>query len=199
MADAGRDAIIHEILDEMTNWEARDRMGIFRKWLQSQVSLVHLHVLTVIEADGPMPMSKLADALDVSVASATGIVDRMEQRGLVRRIHSQEDRRVVLVEKTDAGDDVFKSIGESRRAGLAHILSSLTEDELRGYLAGTRAIRRARAAAAAMFAAKGAEPAGGAPRWVACSGPTCGPTRPSSCWSWGCCSSAPSATSTCRT
>jgi DNA-binding MarR family transcriptional regulator len=157
MSDADRDAIIHEILDEMTNWEARDRMGIFRKWLQSQVSLVHLHVLTVIEADGPLPMSKLADALDVSVASATGIVDRMEQRGLVRRIHSKEDRRVVLVEKTEAGDDVFKSIGESRRAGLAHILSSLTEDELRGYLAGTRAIRRARAAAAAMFAAKGSE------------------------------------------
>jgi DNA-binding MarR family transcriptional regulator len=154
MSDADRDAIIHEILDEMTNWEARDRMGVFRKWLQSQVSLVHLHVLTVIEADGPLPMSKLADALDVSVASATGIVDRMEQRGLVRRTHSREDRRVVLVEKTEAGDDVFKSIGETRRAGLAHILSSLTEDELRGYLAGTRAIRRARAAAAAHFAAK---------------------------------------------
>jgi DNA-binding MarR family transcriptional regulator len=154
MADADRDAIIHEILDEMTNWEARDRIGVFRKWLQSQVSLVHLHVLTVIEADGPLPMSKLADALDVSVASATGIVDRMEQRGLVRRVHSREDRRVVLVEKTDAGDDVFKSIGETRRAGLAHILSALTEDELRGYLAGTRAIRKARAAASAMFAAK---------------------------------------------
>ena len=47
MADADRDAIIHEILDEMTSWEPRDRMGVFRKWLQSQVSLVHLHVLTV--------------------------------------------------------------------------------------------------------------------------------------------------------
>ena len=156
MSDADREAIIHEILDEMTNWEARDRMGVFRKWLQSQVSLVHLHVLTVIEADGPLPMSKLADALDVSVASATGIVDRMEQRGLVRRTHSREDRRVVLVEKTDAGDDVFKAIGETRRAGLAHILSALTEDELRGYLAGTRAIRKARAAAAAQFAAQAA-------------------------------------------
>ncbi len=152
MADADRDAIIHEILDEMTSWEPRDRMGVFRKWLQSQVSLVHLHVLTVIEADGPLPMSRLADALDVSVASATGIVDRMEQRGLVRRIHSQEDRRVVLVEKTGAGDDVFRAIGETRRAGLAHILATLSEEELRGYLAGTRAIRKARAAAAAHLA-----------------------------------------------
>src|SRR6478672_1716966 len=94
---AERETIINELLDELTTWDARDRMGMFRKWLQSQVSLVHLHVLTVLEADGPLPMSKLADALDVSVASTTGIVDRMEQRGLVRRTHSREDRRVVLV------------------------------------------------------------------------------------------------------
>ena len=152
---AERETITNELLDELTTWDARDRMGMFRKWLQSQVSLVHLHVLTVLEADGPLPMSKLADALDVSVASTTGIVDRMEQRGLVRRTHSREDRRVVLVEKTEAGDDVFRAIAESRRAGLAHILGTLTDDELRGYLVGVRAIRRARQAAATHLAAAG--------------------------------------------
>ena len=39
-------------------------------------------------------MSQLAEALDVSQASATGIVDRMEQRGLVSRQRNDEDRRV---------------------------------------------------------------------------------------------------------
>ena len=58
---------------------------MFRRWLAGSLSIVHLHVLTILEADGPLSMGKLAEALDVSVASATGIVDRMEQRGLVER------------------------------------------------------------------------------------------------------------------
>jgi DNA-binding MarR family transcriptional regulator len=142
-----RDALIAEILDGMTSWDARDRLGVFRKWLQASVSLVHLHVLTLLEADGAMPMSRLAEALDVSVASATGIVDRMEQRGLVQRRHGERDRRVVLVDKTETGADVFRHLAETRRAGLAHILSTLSDDELHGFLAGVRAIRRAREAA----------------------------------------------------
>ena len=144
MSDADREAIIHEILDEMTNWEARDRMGVFRKWLQSQVSLVHLHVLTVIEADGPLPMSKLADALDVSVASATGIVDRMTERGLVQRHSLESDRRVVLVELTDSGRAVFVDLAAGRREHLTALLDRLTDDELDAFLVGLRAIHRAR-------------------------------------------------------
>ncbi len=50
-----------------------------------------------------MPMSKLADALDVSVASLTGIIDRMEARGLVERRREPGDRRVVLVHRTAGG------------------------------------------------------------------------------------------------
>ena len=91
---------------------------MFRKWLEGSLSLVQLHVLTVLETAGPLPMGKLADALDVSVASATGIVDRMEQRGLVERRHDEADRRIVLVHSTESGRAVFNDLAEMRRAGL---------------------------------------------------------------------------------
>ena len=42
-------------------------------------------------------MSRLAELLDVSLSNATGIVDRMEERGLVERVRVPDDRRVVLV------------------------------------------------------------------------------------------------------
>ena len=91
-------------------------------------------------------MGRLAVALDVSVASATGIVTRMEGRGLVERTHQEHDRRVVLVRRTTAGEDVFRAIDERRRAGLWRVLDHLTDDELIGFLAGHRAMRAARAA-----------------------------------------------------
>ena len=141
-----REAIVHAVIDELTNWNPRERMGMFRKWLAGSLSIVQLHVLTVLEASGPVPMGKLADALDVSVASATGIVDRMEQRGLVERRGDEADRRVVVVHATDAGLAVFKDLAKMRQAGLVNILERLTNDELRALLIGLRAMSKARAA-----------------------------------------------------
>ncbi len=133
------------VLDELTGWSARDRAGAFRSWHRGALSLVHLNVLTVLEAEGPLPMSRLAEELDVSDASATGIVDRMERRGLVERRHGTGDRRVVAVHLTDQGSAVFRDIEEQRRERLSRLLEELTEDELAGFLAGVRALHGAHA------------------------------------------------------
>ena len=65
-------------------------------------------------------MSRLAEALDVSVASATGIVDRMEQRGLVERRRSAgRPARRRWSTSTDAGARGLRAIcAERRRARL---------------------------------------------------------------------------------
>jgi DNA-binding MarR family transcriptional regulator len=138
---------VNDLLDELTSWSPRERAGAFRHWLRGSLSLVHLHVLTVLESDGPLAMSKLAEALDVSVASATGIVDRMEQRGLVGRRREPDDRRVVLVHATDAGDSVFRDLAMDRRKHLARLLDRMTDAELESFLVGLRAMRRVRSEA----------------------------------------------------
>jgi DNA-binding MarR family transcriptional regulator len=144
--EPARDALISELVDEMTSWTPRDRMLAFRSWLKGSLSLIHLHVLTVLEADGPLPMSRLADMLDVSVASTTGIIGRMEERGLVERSHGAADRRVVLVRPTAAGIAIFGDLTEHRRQQLTTLFERLTQDELTALLTGLRAMRNARIA-----------------------------------------------------
>ncbi len=143
-----RSRVTDDLLDELTSWNPRERVGVFRTWLRGSLSIFHLHVLTVLETDGPLSMGRLAEALDVSVASATGIVDRMEQRGLVERRHQADDRRVVLVFPMDAGVAVFREMDARRRSGLALLLRELSDEELAGFLGGLRALRRARASVA---------------------------------------------------
>jgi DNA-binding MarR family transcriptional regulator len=140
----GRETLISELVDEMTSWSPRERMSAFRSWLKGSLSLIHLHVISVLEADGPIPMSRLADTLDVSVASATGIVSRMEERHLVEREHDLEDRRVVLVIPTERGLAVFRTMAEHRRDRLRALLDRLKDDELGALLTGLRAVRAAR-------------------------------------------------------
>lgn len=130
-------------------WTPRERMGMFRAWSRGALSLVHLNVLTLIEVDGPMSMGRLATALDVSVASATGIVSRMTARGVVERRRDADDRRVVLVHLTAAGSQIFQSLEEHRRGRLAKLLEQLSDDEMAGFLVGLRALHVARAQMAA--------------------------------------------------
>jgi len=74
------------------------------------ISMTHFHVLTLLRHHDAMPMGKLADILDASMSSATGIIDRMEERGLVERVRVPDDRRIVLVRPTQAGLDLVDEV-----------------------------------------------------------------------------------------
>ncbi len=53
--------------------------------------------------DQPRPMGELAVMMRCDNSNMTGIVDRMEERGLVRRAPAEGDRRVKLIELTEEG------------------------------------------------------------------------------------------------
>jgi len=159
-ADAGppeRRSVASELLAELTAWGPRDRLWAFRGWHQQSLSLIQLQVLTLLEAEGPQAMSRIAEGLDVSVASATGIVDRMEEHGLAARRHDAADRRRILVDATERGRGVFHGLEAERRLRLARLLGELTEEERAGFLMGLRALRAARVR---VFGPPGRPPAG---------------------------------------
>lgn len=148
--------LVAAVTDELTSWNPREFIAAFQRWHQGQVSLAHLNVLILLEANGPMPMGHLADALDISVASATGVVDRMETRGLVERRRDTEDRRVVLVVPAKGARTILDDIDKRRREGLTRLLDTLTDEQLSGLLQGHQALRAARVAFARKLEARGA-------------------------------------------
>ena len=137
-------SVADDVLAELTSWQSRLRMAAFQTWARDTLSLVHLSVLAALEANGPLSMTKLAETMDVSVASATGIVTRMEKRGVVRRRHAEDDRRVVLVEITKAGAMVSEVMERHRNLRLRRLLGGLTDEELASFLLGLRALGAAR-------------------------------------------------------
>lgn len=139
-----RQSLTTELLDELTSHGPAQAMRHMRQWPGGRPSLVHLNVLFVLEADGALPMRGLAEAMDVSQASATGIVDRMEQRGLVERRRDPDDRRVVNVAATDDGRRLVAGLVAERRDHLAVLLDDLTDEELAAYVTAMRGMRRAR-------------------------------------------------------
>ena len=142
--DLRREVLVDEVLGELTNIRMKDWMGALKRWQQGSLSMVHLNVLMLIQSNGAMPMSRLADLLEVSVASATGIVDRMEKRGVVERRHSVTDRRVVEIHLTNRGIGVFRVMHSERRKRLQKVVAQMNDVELKALLMGLRALRAAR-------------------------------------------------------
>jgi len=67
------------------------------------LSPIQCHVLHLIEPGRPLPMSRLAETLSCDASNVTGLVDRLESRGLVRRQPSPEERRVKALQLTPRG------------------------------------------------------------------------------------------------
>ncbi|PZR51912.1 MarR family transcriptional regulator [Xylanimonas oleitrophica] len=80
-------------------------------------------------AEGPLRAVDLATALDVAPRSVTSKVDQAEAEGHVRRLPDPQDRRVRLVELTDAGRDALRRVWAERRRGAATRLERLAPAE----------------------------------------------------------------------
>jgi DNA-binding MarR family transcriptional regulator len=68
-----------------------------------ELSPAQCHVLHLIEPGRPIPMGQLAETLACDASNVTGLVDRLESRGLVRRRPSAADRRVKVLDLTPKG------------------------------------------------------------------------------------------------
>ncbi len=104
--DAGHDAIDRCI--RWTTWYVRRLVqagdihskGLNKKY---QVSQPQVSCIIALNEYGPLSLSKLAQYILVKPSTVTGIIDRLEQKGLVKRERNLTDRRVITIELTAAG------------------------------------------------------------------------------------------------
>ncbi|MBN1103075.1 MAG: MarR family transcriptional regulator [Deltaproteobacteria bacterium] len=71
-----------------------------------QVSAPQLNCLLALREYGPLPPSHIAKAIMVDSSTITGIIDRLERKGLVERSRTSPDRRVIIVSLTEGGRDL---------------------------------------------------------------------------------------------
>jgi DNA-binding MarR family transcriptional regulator len=105
------------------------------------LSPVQCHVLHLLEPGQPVPMGRLAETLACDASNVTGLVDRLESRGLLARQPSPADRRVKVLVLTPAGarvrtqlqkrlaapPDPFRRLSVTDQRALVRILERLLE------------------------------------------------------------------------
>ena len=136
-------ATVEAILTEVNGWVGELKCASMGRLVQGRVSMAQMHVLWLLQHHGAMPMSRLAEFLDVSLSNATGIIDRMEQHGLIERVRVPDDRRLVLVRPSEAGIQAVSETQASRRDSMRAVIGHLSEAERPIVLTALRSLRRA--------------------------------------------------------
>jgi DNA-binding MarR family transcriptional regulator len=122
--------VVDQVVEELHGMIGSLRCAGTARMVKAGISMTHLHILWVLEHHGDLPMSRLAELLDVSVSNATGLIDRMEERGLVERLRVPDDRRVVIVRVSAEGARQRDEIEALKQDRMRSILGRLTPDQL---------------------------------------------------------------------
>jgi MarR family transcriptional regulator, organic hydroperoxide resistance regulator len=68
------------------------------------------HALRILDPERPVAMSALADALLCDASNVTGIVDKLESRGLIARQSADHDRRIKMLVVTESGAELRRRL-----------------------------------------------------------------------------------------
>ena len=95
---------------------------------EHDISLIQTRLLGILRDRTPT-MNELAQMLGLDKSSTTGLVDRAQRRGLVRRVPSQLDRRSVRVRLTDAGREQVQAVAAGFAGDIATMLEPLAAED----------------------------------------------------------------------
>ncbi len=101
-----------------------------REMLELDVTMTQLKIMFLLFVDGRRRMSDLAADLGVTLATASGLADRLVERGFVVRESQPDDRRVVLCRLSNSGTKAISRIWQTAADRLRGLLRTLDTHNL---------------------------------------------------------------------
>ncbi|MBK8445595.1 MAG: MarR family transcriptional regulator [Micropruina sp.] len=137
---AARAALAAQLLT--LNGHVHDRaMGLVGPMpVPPDLTIQQLRVLDHVVKQPGLSVQELGALLAVSAPTASGLVERLVEKGLVVRVDDVEDRRVRRLRPTEAGLDVMRQLDSVFERCLAVVLEQLSTDDLELLCRGARAM-----------------------------------------------------------
>lgn len=112
-------------------------------WTEVKWPVGAIRALLIIERGYACTPAEVADVLKVSRTRVTGMLDRLEEDGLITRSVDQEDRRSFVLKLTEAGHEIVQQIDDLRRVQIQAALSQMDADDVAALHQGLEALTRA--------------------------------------------------------
>ena len=96
---------------------------------RGKISFPQYFLLGFLALKGELTMTEIARKMGHPTAAATGLVDRLEKLGHVKRGHATSDRRKILVEITPSGEQIVGEVRDDMVTNLLKMMEHLTPEE----------------------------------------------------------------------
>lgn len=106
------------------------RRRSLQAWMQVSLTIPQYKTLLYVSSKGGTSPGKLANALNVTAANVTGIVDRLVDGGLLSRQETPEDRRTLTLRTTKKGETMLTDLRGRRSSTMRNTLTPMPESEL---------------------------------------------------------------------
>ena len=141
-ASSENQALIREIIFQIRRLMQAGSMYTKELNKKYRISSAQLNCLLALHENGSMPSSRIARHIFVKPSTVTGIIDRLEQKGLARRIRQSADRRVITIELTPEGEHLARHAPPPIQQKILDGLSRLSPREGERILKGLQALTR---------------------------------------------------------
>lgn len=91
---------------------------------------VELYTLFYLIRYGPCRMKDLAEALSMTKANVTHLIDSLEKKGFVKRTKDESDRRATLLRVTEHGEKVYNELLEELSRLVEKVTAKLSQEDL---------------------------------------------------------------------
>lgn len=129
--EKSRKELIEEINEAGRRWSTAT--VIFHQTVAEQAGLSgsdHKY-LDLLVREGSMPAGRLAELTGLTTGAVTGVIDRLEKRGLVKRRNDPGDRRKVLIElQADKAEELIAPVFAALQKELVEFHKRFSNEEL---------------------------------------------------------------------
>jgi len=128
--DPDRTATLQLVIALARSYQAIDQ-GVRPQLAEQGLSTTEFAVIEVLYHKGALPLGEIRDRILVTGASTTYVVNKLEERGLMRRRTSAEDQRIVFGELTPKGRALMDQVFPAHVESLRKLMSTLSLPEKR--------------------------------------------------------------------
>ncbi|MEA2021209.1 MAG: MarR family transcriptional regulator [Candidatus Caldatribacteriota bacterium] len=108
----------------------------------SGFTLPQLSVISVLAKNGEQKVSDISEKMSLSDSTVSGILDRLEQKGIIERKRNKDDRRVVKIFLGKGSRKICREFHRKREEYFAHLLKKLSEQEINDIIKGLKILNR---------------------------------------------------------
>ena len=134
---------VSKIIDLTRNFNKSMRHKFYHSMHDSGFTLPQLSVISILEKHGEQKVSELSLKMGLSDSTVSGILDRLEQKDIIKRERTKDDRRVVKISLTGKSQKFCKDFRRKKEKYFTQLLKNLSEQEIKDIIKGLEILNHA--------------------------------------------------------